>query len=159
MLAFVCHAYLAFVLPPRFPPKLSSLFVAFRFCFCPFVRALTLSPSCCLPERAFSLSFRALFCFRIRRASFSRDVAFFAELCFVRTTHEYTPGMYEHGVAEHQIPATTTVPHSTAQRSQPAQHAANQVRADQSATTQASRRSGLAPAYCRAYIQLAVFSK
>ena len=46
--------------------------------------------------------------------------------------------------------------HSTAQRSQLAQ-AAKQVRADQSATTQASRQSWLEPACRRAFIQLAVF--
>ena len=45
--------------------------------------------------------------------------------------------------------------HSTAQRSQPA-HAAQQVRADQSATTQASRQSWLEPACRSASIQLAV---
>jgi len=60
---------------------------------------------------------------------------------------------------------TTTVPqasqaqHSTAQRSQPAQQAAKQVRADHSAATQACRRSWLAPACRRAYIQIAVSSK
>ena len=47
---------------------------------------------------------------------------------------------------------------STAQRSQPAQ-AAKQVRADQSATTQASRQGWLQPACRRAFRQLAVFSK
>ena len=60
---------------------------------------------------------------------------------------------------------TTTVPqasqaqHSTAHRSQPAQQAAKQVRADHSAATQACRRSWLAPACRRAYIQIAVSSK
>ena len=58
-----------------------------------------------------------------------------------------------------QAPQTPQAQHSTAQRSQPAQQAAKQVQADQSATTQASRRSWLAPAYRRAYTQLAVFSK
>ena len=40
ILAFVCRAYPAIVLHPRFSPKLSSLLVGFRFCFSPFVRAL-----------------------------------------------------------------------------------------------------------------------
>ena len=81
--------------------------------------------------------------------------------------------IYEHVVAEHhQITTTTTGPQapqaqhsttqhncSTAPRSQHGQQPAKQVRADQSATTQASRRSWLAPACRRAYIPLAVFSK
>ena len=51
---------------------------------------------------------------------------------------------------------------STAQHSaaQSALHkAANQARADQSATMQASRQSWREPAYRRAFIQLAAFSK
>ena len=81
--------------------------------------------------------------------------------------------IYEHVVAEHhQITTTTTGPQapqaqhsttqhncSTAPRSQHGQQPAKQVRADQSATTQASRRSWLAPACRRGYIQRAVLSK
>ena len=84
--------------------------------------------------------------------------------CFLRDFFLYVRRIYEHVVAEHEI-STTTVPqtpqsqHSSAQRSQPARQAAKQVRADQSATTQASRRSWLAPACRRGYIQRAVLSK
>ena len=39
--ACVYHAYPAFVLHRRFRPKLSNLFLSFRFCFCSFVRALS----------------------------------------------------------------------------------------------------------------------
>ena len=54
--------------------------------------------------------------------------------------------------------SASTGQHSTAQRSPPAQ-AAEQVRADQSATTQASIQSWLEAACRRAFIQLVVFSK
>ena len=79
--------------------------------------------------------------------------------CFLRDFFLYVRRIYEHVVAEHEI-STTTVPqtpqsqHSSAQRSQPARQAAKQVRADQSATTQASRRSWLALACRRAYSSL-----
>ena len=49
--------------------------------------------------------------------------------------------------------------YSTAQPMQPAQQSAKQVRADQSAITQATRQSLLEPACRRVFIHLAVFSK
>ena len=56
-------------------------------------------------------------------------------------------------------PPLPQVQHSTAQCSQPAQQAAKRGRAHQSATTQASRRSWLAPACRRAYVYTARCSK
>ena len=55
-------------------------------------------------------------------------------------------------------PTVPQAQHNTAQRSQPAQ-AAKQVRADQSATKQASRLSRLEPTCRRAFVRPVVFSK
>ena len=58
----------------------------------------------------------------------------------------------------HPGPQAPQALHRAEQRSQPAQQSAKKVRADQSATTQASRRSWLTPACRRAHIQLTVLT-
>ena len=155
--------------PPELLCFLCSLTFLFSFCF-RFIYFFY-----CLPDRAFSPPCHALplfcsrreaffpICFR-RRAFFSHLLGFLRDFfsCVRRTSIPGTPSiLYELVVAEpHQISTTTAVPqapqaqHSTTQRSQPAQQAAKQVRADQSATTQASRRSWLAPACHRACIYI-----
>ena len=107
----------------------------------------------CLPERAFSFLFMLYSALEEEPSSpiflFFRDI-----FLYVRRT-----SLYEHIVAEHhQIVCLLPPPyrkhrkHNTVQRSQPAQQAAKQARADQSATTQESRRSWITPACRRAYI-------
>ena len=81
------------------------------------------------------------------------SLLFLEEPCcpfFVLVRLFYIPGMYERVVAEH-VPQARHIaisPHE----------AAKHVRADQSATTQASRQSWREPAFRRAFEQLAAFS-
>ena len=141
------------------PPELVCFLCSLTFFFCvlfPILR--TLVSYACRKER-----FRFFSC----SVLLQKTLPFFFVLrdffLYVRVRRTST---YEHVVAEHhQVSTSTTVPqapqaqHSTAQRSQPAQQAAKQVRSDQSATTQASRRSWLAPACRRAYVYTARCSK
>ena len=85
------------------------------------------------------------------------DLREFILLSLLRKHSTTRPGTAQHSTAQHSTTQLSTAQHSSAQHSQPAQ-AAKQVRADQSATTQADRVDS-SQHVVEAFMQLAVFSK